>query len=390
MNKKISVVGSGYVGMSMALLLSQRNQVTLLDIDSEKVEMINNRQSPYSDKDFTDFLQNRKLDLFACTDKFMAFKDAEYVILALPTDFIDSNNSFDTGLLEEVITDISSINPNSTIIIKSTIPIGFTEKMSKQFPLIKIIFSPEFLREGSALYDNLHPSRIIIGSKCEHSQEFAKLLIEGAEKKDIKILHTESNEAESIKLFANAYLAMRVSFFNELDSFCLSKDLKSQDVIRGVCLDQRIGENYNNPSFGYGGYCLPKDTKQLLSNFEKIPQNLIAAIVNSNTSRKKVISDAIINKGVSKIGIYRLLMKTNSDNIRSSSISDVIANLKKSNLKILIYEPKIQEDFYDGCEIDNNIDSFKSRSDIIVCNRFSSEIEDVKNKVFTRDLFNVN
>ena len=390
MNKKISVVGSGYVGISNALLLSQKNDVTILDIDQSKVDMINCKVSPYDDKEFKDFFEQKDLRIKATINKDEAYESVDYIILALPTDFNESKNCFDTSIIEEVISDISSRSLDSVIIIKSTIPVGFTNEISSRYPSLKIIFSPEFLREGSALFDNLYPTRIIIGSSCEEGKEFASLLVEGAEKENIQIIHTESSEAESIKLFANTYLAMRVSFFNELDSFCLSKDLKSQDVIRGVCLDERIGENYNNPSFGYGGYCLPKDTKQLLSNFEKIPQNLITAIVNSNTSRKKVISDAIIKKGVSKIGIYRLLMKTNSDNIRSSSISDVIANLKRSNLKILIYEPKIQEDFYDGCEIDNNIDSFKSRSDIIVCNRFSSEIEDVKNKVFTRDLFNVN
>ena len=308
----------------------------------------------------------------------------------MPTNFDESKNYFDTSIIEEVISDISSRSSDSVIIIKSTIPVGFTNQISSRFPSLKIIFSPEFLREGSALYDNLYPTRIIIGSSCKDGKEFASLLVEGAEKKNIQIIHTGPSEAESIKLFANTYLAMRVSFFNELDSFCLLNNLNSYDVINGVCSDERIGNNYNNPSFGYGGYCLPKDTKQLLSNFKNTPQNIISAIVDSNNARKKVISDTIISKGISIVGVYRLVMKKNSDNIRSSSIVDVIDNLKKSKVQIIIYEPEIKEDFFEGCKIENDINSFKNKSEIIVCNRISSEIEDVKNKVFTRDLFNEN
>ena len=390
MNKKISVVGSGYVGISNALLFSQKNDVTILDIDQSKVDMINRKVSPYVDREFKEFFKHKNLRIKATTSKNKAYEGADYIILALPTNFNESKNYLDTSILEEVISDISSRSPDSVIIIKSTIPVGFTSEISSRFPSLKIIFSPEFLREGSALYDNLYPSRIIIGSSCKDGKEFASLLVEGAEKKNIQIIHTESSEAESIKLFANSYLAMRVSFFNELDSFCLLNNLNSYDVINGVCSDERIGNNYNNPSFGYGGYCLPKDTKQLLSNFKNTPQNIISAIVDSNNTRKKVISDAIASTGISIVGVYRLVMKKNSDNIRSSSIVAVIDNLKKSNVKIIIYEPEIKEDFFEGCKIENDINSFKNKSEIIVCNRLSSEIEDVKDKVFTRDLFNEN
>lgn len=390
MNKKISVVGSGYVGISNALLLSQKNDVTILDIDQSKVDMINCKVSPYDDKEFKDFFEQKDLRIKATINKDEAYESVDYIILALPTDFNESKNYFDTSIIEEVISDISSRSLDSVIIIKSTIPVGFTNEISSRYPSLKIIFSPEFLREGSALFDNLYPTRIIIGSSCEEAKEFASLLVEGAEKENIQIIHTESSEAESIKLFANTYLAMRVSFFNELDSFCLLNNLNSYDVINGVCLDERIGKNYNNPSFGYGGYCLPKDTKQLLSNFKNTPQNIISAIVDSNNTRKKVISDTIISKGISIVGIYRLVMKKNSDNIRSSSIVDVIDNLKKSNVQIIIYEPEIKDDFFEGCKIENDINLFKNKSEIIVCNRLSSEIEDVKDKVFTRDIFNEN
>ena len=390
MNKKISVVGSGYVGISNALLFSQKNEVTILDVDQSKVDMINCKVSPYEDKEFKEFFKEKNLRIKATVNKNEAYDSADYIILALPTNFDESKNYFDTSIIEEVISDISSRSPDSVIIIKSTIPVGFTNQISSRFPSLKIIFSPEFLREGSALYDNLYPTRIIIGSNCKDGKEFASLLVEGAEKKNIQIIHTGPSEAESIKLFANTYLAMRVSFFNELDSFCLLNNLNSYDVINGVCSDERIGNNYNNPSFGYGGYCLPKDTKQLLSNFKNTPQNIISAIVDSNNARKKVISDAIISQGISIVGVYRLVMKKNSDNIRSSSIVDVIDNLKKSKVQIIIYEPEIKEDFFEGCKIENDINSFKNKSEIIVCNRISSEIEDVKNKVFTRDLFNEN
>ena len=385
---KIAIAGTGYVGLSNAVLLAQNNQVVALDIIPEKVELINKRVSPIEDKEITEFFQTKNLNLKATTDKKEAYENAEYVVIATPTDYDPITNYFNTKSIESVIKDVLSINPNATIVIRSTIPIGYTERIKKEFNYKNIFFVPEFLREGKALYDSLYPSRIIVGERSTRAEIFANLLRDGAFKETIPLLFTNNTEAEAIKLFANTYLAMRVSFFNELDTFALEKNLNAKDIIEGICLDPRIGNYYNNPSFGYGGYCLPKDTKQLLSNYtiDNIPQKLIEAIVDSNTTRKEYIAKKILDKKPKKVGIYRLIMKAGSDNFRSSAIFDVI-NMLKPFVEMIIYEPVSKEKEIDGIKVTNDLKDFKKINDIIIANRIEDEIVDVLDKVFSRDVF---
>lgn len=384
---KITVVGAGYVGLSNAILLAQNNEVILLDIVKEKVDMINNKQSPIIDSEIEEYLKNKNLNLIATTDKFKAFKYAEYIIISTPTNYDPNKNYFNTKTVEDVISNVLTVNRNATIVIKSTIPVGYTNELRKIFNTDKIIFSPEFLREGMALYDNLYPSRIIVGDQTERGKKFAELLADCAIKKDIEILYTGSTEAEAIKLFSNTYLALRISYFNELDSYAEIRGLNTKQIIEGVGLDPRIGLHYNNPSFGYGGYCLPKDTKQLLANYANIPQNIMSAIVHANRTRKDHIANMIIKKGPKIVGIYRLTMKTNSDNFREAAIQGVMERIKAKGIKVVIYEPILKEaDFYNSRLI-KNLDEFKEISDVIVANRLDDMIEDVKEKVYTRDIF---
>ncbi len=384
---KIAVVGIGYVGLSNAILLSQKNEVIALDVNSEKVVQLNNRVSPIQDNDIEDYLSNKNLNLKATSNKKEAYNNADFVIIATPTDYDTETNYFNTSSIEEVIKDIININPGSVIVIKSTVATGYTKSINKKFNCNNIIFSPEFLREGLALYDNLYPSRIIVGEKSHRAEQFADLLKSAAIKEDIDVLLTDSTEAEAIKLFSNAFLAMRVAFFNELDTYAELNSLHSEQIIQGVCLDSRIGDHYNNPSFGYGGYCLPKDTKQLKANYKDVPNTLIRAIVDSNSTRKDFIASSIISKNPKVVGIYRLVMKHSSDNLRSSSIQGVVKRLNAKGIDVIIYEPLLDKDFFQS-KVINNLKKFKELSDLIVTNRMSSEIKDVEEKVYTRDLFN--
>ncbi len=388
---KIAIAGIGYVGLSLAILLSQRDKVVALDIVPEKVDKINKKISPIQDEYIEKFFKEKKLNLKATLDYKEAFKDADFVIISTPTNYDENKNFFDTSSVEDIIEKVISMNDeNITMVIKSTIPVGYTENIKQEYNIDNIFFSPEFLREGKALYDNLYPSRIIVGSKSKKAKEFAKLLKDSAEKENIDTLFMNSTEAEAVKLFSNTYLALRVAYFNELDTYAEVKGLNTKDIINGVCLDPRIGDNYNNPSFGYGGYCLPKDTKQLLANYKNVPQNLIEAIVKSNMIRKEFIIEDVLKQETDVIGIYRLSMKTGSDNFRESAIKDVIKGLKSNNQKIIIYEPTLNKEEFNGCKIVNDLQEFKKKSSLILANRFDKSLEDVKNKVYTRDLYNKN
>ena len=386
----ITIIGSGYVGLSNAILLAQNNSVIILDIVPEKINLLNRFESPIDDDEIKDFLKKKNLNLKATTNKNEAIKDADFVIIATPTDYDSVTQYFDTKTVELVAQDVIEINSTAIIVIKSTIPVGFTKSLKKKLNFNDIIFSPEFLREGTALHDNLYPSRIVVGEKSERAKTFANLLVEGAHKDNIEVLMTNSTEAEAIKLFSNAYLAMRIAYFNELDSYAEVHNLNSKQIIDGVGLDMRIGTDYNNPSFGYGGYCLPKDTRQLLANYKNVPNNIITAIVNSNSTRKDFIADSIIKKKPKLVGIYRLIMKSNSDNYRDSSIIGVIERLQDNNIEILIYEPSITNKTFNGARVLSNLNEFKNISDLIIANRTSAEISDVMSKVYTRDIFNDN
>ncbi len=384
---KIAVAGTGYVGLSLATLLSQNNEVIALDVIPEKVEKINNRISPIKDKEIEEFFRTKELNLKATLDYKEAFEGAKFIIISTPTNYDDEKNHFDTSSVEDIIQKVISMNINTTMVVKSTIPVGFIRAMKQKYNIDNIMFSPEFLREGKALYDNLYPSRIIVGEKSERAQEFANLLKSASLKDNVEVKFIDSTEAEAVKLFANTYLALRVAYFNELDTYAEIKGLNTKDIIEGVCLDPRIGSHYNNPSFGYGGYCLPKDTKQLLANYDNVPQNLIRAIVRSNRTRKKHITEMIMRKNPETVGVYRLTMKSGSDNFRASAIQEIIDRLKLEGVDVIIYEPTLKTEQFNNCKVINNFEEFSKKSDVILANRLEEELKVVKNKVYTRDLY---